>query len=182
MKIIRSSEFSFPQGLYLGYTTLTDKPGQAEQLFKGLADEAGLNGSILKILRHKSGKPYGWIDDRRVALSLTHTEHVICCGLYSQGEIGLDMESKTRKPGNGLRERIIHNNEAELVEGIETIRLWTIKEAVLKLTGTGLRSPMKKVEIHEIKNNYFKASAENLDLTVISFSLEQYWLSTAYSS
>ncbi|MEX2403646.1 MAG: 4'-phosphopantetheinyl transferase superfamily protein [Balneolales bacterium] len=182
MNIIQNGEHPLPQGLYIGYAGVSDEPKQAELLLKELADAAGLNGQSLKVLKKESGKPFGKINDQAVGLSLTHTDQVICYGIYLHGEIGLDMESKKRNVAQGLRERIINKNEAALVTDIETIRLWTIKEAALKMTGTGLRTAMKKVEIQEKKGNSFKAAIGNIEMDIRSLGINNHWISAAYSS
>ncbi|MEX0780624.1 MAG: 4'-phosphopantetheinyl transferase superfamily protein [Balneolales bacterium] len=182
MKIVQYSEFQLPQGVFLCYDDLNDDPKQAEYLLSNLSGAAGLDDHILKVFKEESGKPYGRIDGRKVGISVTHTRQFICCGLYLHGEIGIDMESRERKAATGLRKRITHQNELSLVADVETIRIWTIKEAVLKLTGTGLRTAMKKVEIRENKNNYFKVTACGVDMAVLSIEIDTFWLSIAYLS
>ncbi|MEX0929840.1 MAG: 4'-phosphopantetheinyl transferase superfamily protein [Balneolales bacterium] len=181
MKIIQNPHYSFPKGLYLCYDGLNGQPGQPEALLKRVADKASLNGQSLKIIKKTSGKPYGRIDRREIGVAISHTKTAICCGMNVFGEIGLDIEARNRNVPEGLRQRITSDKEAAVISGIDTIRLWTIKEAVLKFTGTGLRMAMQKVDLSGNEDLCYTATVDNMNIRVISFALNGYWVSVAYS-
>ncbi|MEX0687012.1 MAG: 4'-phosphopantetheinyl transferase superfamily protein [Balneolales bacterium] len=180
MKIIKDTDYPFPEGLFICYDKINGKKNQAISLLKKLADYVSLDGNTLNVLKNESGKPFGKINDSSVGVSITHSKDIICCGLYKSGEIGLDVEARNRNVVYGLRKRILHENELSIVEDMDTIRLWTIKEAALKLTGSGLRTAMKKVEIKKADNQYFNVNVGTMQSSIISFELDEYWLSVAY--
>ena len=181
MNIIRNPSPTLPSGLFLCYDQTDGSKNQAGALLRKLAGQAGLDGRSLSLLKEESGKPYGLIDSRAIGVSVTHTKEIICCGLYLHGQIGVDIEAKNRKVADGLRQRITHENETSLIADMSTLRLWTIKESVLKMTGSGLRTAMKKVEIHEIQNTYFKVVVNSVECSVISLEHNGYWLSVAFA-
>jgi phosphopantetheinyl transferase len=63
---------------------------------------------------------------------------------------------------------------------VALIRLWTIKEAYIKLLGKGLRINMNEVKL-SVDGDQFTAEINN-DKTakICSFQLEQNWLAVAY--
>ncbi len=87
--------------------------------------------------------------------SLTHTTVLVACALTRSGEVGLDAEPWSR-PMNveALAPRVLSPREARAVAGLPAdaqsrrfLEYWTVKEAWLKATGTGLRVSPSSVEV-----------------------------------
>lgn len=92
----------------------------------------------------KNGKPYlkGRSD---LYFSLSHSERYVVCAV-SDSEIGVDIE-----PVSPIRPAVMHRcftpeEQAWIGNDPERFtRLWTMKEAYMKLTGSGLSVPAKNI-------------------------------------
>ncbi len=81
--------------------------------------------------------------------SLSHCREAVCCAI-SDSPVGIDIESVSRKVSDSL---IRYSMTSEEAEGIALsidkdrafLRLWTQKEAVAKLLGTGIRDDFKHI-------------------------------------
>lgn len=81
--------------------------------------------------------------------SLSHCREAVCCAI-SDRPVGIDIESVSRKVSDSL---IRYSMTCEEAEGIALsidkdrafLRLWTQKEAVAKLLGTGIRDDFKHI-------------------------------------
>lgn len=96
---------------------------------------------------HEGGKPF--IADREdICFSLSHCRNGAAC-VVDNMPVGVDIESiRTYNPL--LAQKILNDNEMLAVESsarpdIEFIRMWTMKESYLKLTGEGIRCNLKTV-------------------------------------
>lgn len=123
------------------------------QLFSHLATRMGVTGTELTIEKEMSGRPVVIADGERWGASITHTRGMIGCAVNRTGEIGFDLERANRSEHPALRKRMLSpGDEQGLIERCSTIQLWTIKEAVLKLHGSGLRVPMKTVVLSSVQD------------------------------
>lgn len=125
-------------------------------LAAGHAPEEAARGEICY---HESGQPYAAVRSEtdagvnRYPLSISHCRDFLAMALSARPEqrIGLDVEQPERKPHSALRKRIscaeAASDAAHSERQIPTLRLWTLKEAFLKMGGSGLRVPMRDVEI-----------------------------------
>ena len=102
---------------------------------------ASLTGEALPEIRVTDrGKPY--FPDSPLHFSITHTRHHAFCAV-SENPVGIDAEETDRKVKPGLAEKILSPSEKErsLREKDSRqalLRFWVLKEAYLKMTGTGL--------------------------------------------
>lgn len=123
------------------------------------------------------GKPYLMSGKDRIEISLSHTKETIVVVVSKKARIGVDIEDVNRIVSDKLLNRIVSLIDENK---IEPIRLWTIKEAFLKMTGSGLRLGMKNVKIVALKDNMFEASTENQHALVLSFLWEKKYISIAW--
>ncbi len=92
----------------------------------------------------ENGKPF--FADSAQTFSITHTEHFALCAVTTAhtGELGIDAEELPRLaqlPKERLAKRWLSDAERELLTqpSADTFaRIWTRKEALVKLTGEGL--------------------------------------------
>lgn len=128
---------------------LTDSGLRSEishSLFSHLAERMGFGHADIALEKESSGRPTVMAGDERWGASITHTRGMIACAVNRNGAIGIDLELTDRSEHPALRNRMLAaGDDPDLTDGFGTIQLWTIKEAVLKLYGTGLRVPMKNV-------------------------------------
>ena len=102
----------------------------------------------------ENGKPY-LREYPDVYFNISHTKNIITC-VISDGEVGVDIEH-ARKVSESAINRVFSENEKKLagfsVDGY--IRLWTMKEACAKLSGTGLPAILDGMEIVEKENGKY---------------------------
>lgn len=136
----------------------------------------------LEILKDNLGKPYGQAGGQSYYVSIAHTDNTIFCGISSESAIGLDLEPVGRQVPEKLKRRILHPDEAELFANMEAIRLWTIKEAYIKLRGQGLRLNMNQVRIEQEADEYIVELNNDKRAKICSFQTDKNWLAVAYFS
>ena len=101
------------------------------------------------------GKPY--LKNSRLQFSLSHTNGAVCAafsaipdnssGENSEiGEIGIDIENRSRRVNPVIYKRSLAEDEKPLVHSPEDfIRCWVKKEAFLKRTGFGIVCDLKGI-------------------------------------
>ena len=80
---------------------------------------------------------------RELYVSISHCRTAVAVAVSNRGPVGIDVESR-RRIGEGLVERVCSDAEKAEVRAsadptMAFLRLWTRKEAALKLRGTGIR-------------------------------------------
>lgn len=126
----------------------------------------------------EKGKPY-LKNYNNIFFCMSHCKNGVCCAL-SDSEVGIDIES-IRDVRSAIVKRVCSEKECASVENSvspnrEFIRLWTMKEAYLKFTGTGIGVDMRKItqEISECKNmlyyereNYIMSCTQGLKINTL---------------
>lgn len=106
-----------------------------------------------KTIRYGSnGKPYA----DNIYFNVSHSGN-FAFGVSSEKEIGCDVEI-IKKPHTDIAKRFFTENEYNYISRSENTseafyKLWTIKESYIKLSGNGLRTPLKSFEININENN-----------------------------
>ena len=134
-------------------------------LCEGLRKEYGI--TELPVFEYgEHGKP-SIVGHPEIFFNMSHCREAAICVL-SDVPVGVDVES-IRSYSESLARYTMSDAEMELIEkserpDVEFIRLWTLKEAVLKRSGEGIRNDMKhvldglkvaKTEINEKKGYIF---------------------------
>ena len=119
----------------------------AYQLLKrGLREEYGITGNpVFEYNEH--GKP-SIIGHPEIYFNLSHCREAAVCAI-SPRPVGVDVES-IREYKDSLVRYTMNDLEISLIESdtspdVAFIRLWTMKEATLKLSGQGISNDMKEV-------------------------------------
>ena len=102
------------------------------------------------------GKPHVTHPDLEVSpyINLSHTHGALLCGLSHVGELGIDIENSSREVDlEKLALRCFTSDERDWLEDAPSqrdgfFRAWTLKEAFLKATGTGMRTPLQSIAIY----------------------------------
>lgn len=88
------------------------------------------------------GAPY--LPDRpELSVSISHCRNAVAVAVSPEGRVGIDVECR-RKISDGLMERVCMAEELAAVRDaadptMSFLQLWTRKEAVLKMRGTGIQ-------------------------------------------
>jgi len=115
------------------------------------ASYLSIDPSDVRIAIAASGKPF-FADSEELHFNLSHSgDHVLAA--FSSEEIGIDIENPARCPDfRAIAKRFFLPAESKLIEaagdsGRELFfRIWTAKEAIVKLSGHGLASGIKVAE------------------------------------
>lgn len=113
-------------------------------LKKGLREEYGITDNPL-FEYGPHGKPY-IVGHPEMHFSLSHCREAVAC-VISDRPVGIDVESVRRYKEDVVR-YAMSEQEQQLIATAERpevafIRLWTMKEARLKLTGEGITNDLK---------------------------------------
>ena len=150
-------------------------------LVKGLASKFGYLKSDFKIKKDEMGKPYGENDNEHLYLSIAHSSHYVICGLSDSRDLGVDLEPLNRKVHQGLKSRIFHPDEEDEIRSLPLIRIWTIKEALVKLHGWGLRTNLNDLLLKKVGDTEFSTIFNNdKSARICSFQHNEHWVSVAY--
>lgn len=149
-------------------------------LLKDMAGHWLKSDGKLSVLKDELGQPYGMLNGEQYYLSIAHTSDAIFGGITRDYPIGIDLEPLNRNLPESLADRITHPNEGQEIKDIPTLRLWTIKEAFIKLLGQGLRLNMNEVEVSFNDGFYFAKSDNEKNAQICSFQSENNWMAIAY--
>lgn len=113
-----------------------------------LAAELGGPAGSIKIDSNALGKPYlVGIVDAAPYFSLTHTRRHVGCAIATR-PVGIDIEEPDRRVDWSILSRFHPTERDQILDAPEDercsvfFRLWTVKEAILKVMGTGLSTPL----------------------------------------
>ncbi len=101
-----------------------------------------LDGESPRLEHDGKGAPY-LPDYPGLSVSISHCRTAVAVAVSTEGRVGVDVECR-RRIGDGLMERVCTGEELEAVRAAEDptmafLQLWTRKEAVLKMRGTGIQ-------------------------------------------
>ncbi len=112
-------------------------------LCEGLRKEYGINEKPL-FEYGEHGKPH-IVGHPDIHFNISHCREAVLC-VVSDRPVGADIES-VRPYSDSLVRYTMNDDEVALINGSPLVftRLWTMKEALLKLSGEGIRNNMKSV-------------------------------------
>lgn len=141
-------------------------------LARQLAENIHDNPNEIVIQKESTGRPVGKDKQRSYYLSISHTGDYVGVAMSRDRKVGLDIERTQRKISPNLRHRILHEDEQETLKSSSTVRIWTLKESVLKLIGLGLRQSMNKVIIYPYLDHSFRTKWEGNEIRIYPFETE----------
>jgi len=158
-------------------------------LMKKLAGE-NMIPSLYIAHQPNEGSPYGIQNmdgtKKKWELSISHSKNWVCCALSDTiHPVGVDIEPVSRRIPIRLKDRFLHTNEQGhkhyLAEQEPVIKLWTLKEAVVKLLKTGLRTNLNSIELRRLGDNLFKAQyRSHPEIQVISIKRNEHFIALAF--
>lgn len=101
------------------------------------------------IVKNEYGKPM--FKDSSLFFNISHSKNYICCSL-SNINIGVDIEEK-RKLNQNSKNRFLTKKEL-LINSIDPLKYWVIKEAYSKYLGLGLKIDFSKISVENIRKNF----------------------------
>lgn len=106
----------------------------------------------------KNGKPY----IKNINYNISHSGNIVICALCDT-VVGCDIE-KIREIKNGVKEKYFSDSERSFLDSLNGTEIqktffefWTAKESYLKMTGEGIASCIKDIEIVFCPSNTKKA-------------------------
>lgn len=140
------------------------------------------NARNIDIVALKYEKPKVYINREEYSASFSHTIHGVALAISKNRNVGCDLEVEHRQVSELLTERMRNKNEnPSLYRNKPAIRIWTFKEAALKMIGTGLRTPMNSVCIEEEGDEQYSVQFRDGEKAKIcSFKHEGHWITVCY--
>ena len=120
---------------------------------KQLAAFYGIKADGIRFCYSNNGKPY-YKDDLK--FSISHSGDIVAIA-FGKSELGIDVEAiRSRKISPGILRRTAADDEAAAIMKSENpleefLKMWTVKEAYFKMTGTGILYP-NKISADKIKD------------------------------
>ncbi len=113
----------------------------AYRLLQACLSEMGISDPSPIIVRPKKGKPM-LQNYSNISFNISHCKQYVGVAINEKGEVGIDVECR-RKYSHALVERVCSSDElASIQESNDPqlcfLKLWTRKEAYLKMTGEGI--------------------------------------------
>lgn len=138
--------------------------------------------SGVDVITQKNEKPEARVNGEALSVSFSHTKSALAAAISRTQNVGCDMEAAERNVHPRLARRMRHNRERdELYANLEPIRIWTLKEAALKMIGTGLRRPMNSIRIDQTDTALFAVDfCDGKAAKICSFHYKNHWLSVCY--
>lgn len=150
-----------------------------EMLFDAVKKLYGVNASFDDILISERGKPY--FKDIPVSFNISHCKGFAVSAVTESenGEVGVDCEN-IRICRKNTAARVFSPKERQLIMNSPDINLvytelWTLKEAYVKYTGTGLAGHMRDISFSYKNGKIVSSDSEvglftriNDDLNVVS--------------
>lgn len=151
-------------------------------LVRDMATHLKLDADHFSLQKDALGKPSGRYGDQTYKVSIAHTGQRVICAIAPEIELGVDIELVSRTVPDRLRNRVINARESDLVSDYETIRLWTVKEALVKLHGTGLRTNLNECTITDVGSDQFNATFnDDKRAKICSFAHDNHWIAIAWN-
>lgn len=138
--------------------------------------------SITEIISKKYEKPRAFIRDTEISVSFSHTKNGLSASLSKIYTVGCDIELTDRSVSPALLARMRCPSEGEnLYKKADPIQIWTLKEAALKMIGTGLRKPMNSVTVTMLEDSLFDVEfGDGKRAKICSFEHKDHWISICY--
>jgi 4'-phosphopantetheinyl transferase len=153
----------------------------ARTVLQQMTRQAGYDVNSFELKKTKQGRPYGITQTDQFKISIAHTDRYVLCGLSRNRMVGVDLEPVGRKIHQRLRKRILTAPEANngRLRNVETVRIWTIKEAIVKLTGEGLSGLLSEMSIDRTGEELFTAVIGDRHIHVYSWRFKNQWIAVA---
>lgn len=206
MKILDTQNIEdFPEHIIVGYSKIVENLGTeilteeeleewskfrsetrkkeyltARYLFRFLLNNFDISDNYI-LRKDVLGKPFATYKDKYLYVNFSHSNNLVLCAISERTEIGIDIEHEQRKMKPALMDRILSEEDKRNVGTEESVLLWTVKEAIVKRIGLGIRTNLNEITLRKIADKRFTATYKTQnDINVISFTLLEHRVSVAY--
>lgn len=147
-----------------------------ELLSKMLAEKYKVSEEEVEITNLPSGKPVAMVKGKEVFVSISHSGDFVASAV-SDTPVGVDLEVIREFKPSVLK--ALSDEEQEFIEKSKDkssafLKIWTAKEAYLKLTGEGLKGFSKADVLPVVKNGKWDG------LVLKGVSTEDYYMTIVY--
>ena len=155
----------------------------ARHLFQFMTGEVMGTQKQAHLDKEPGGKPFARIGDKHLYVSFSHSQKKVFCAVSEFKDIGIDTELLHRAIPNRVLKRVLDKTEMQLLEDLDPLQIWTLKEAAVKCLGTGLRTNLNEVRITLSKDNEISARFNNDKfIEICSFRTTDHQIALAYHS
>ena len=126
----------------------------SRKLFAELLIEMDVQPEQVTLKKHELGKPYAEVGKETVFTSFSHSDDWVVCALSRKYDIGVDCEPLSRDINPRVFDRILGDSERLLLGDVSPLAIWTMKEAVVKCLGMGIRTSLQKFQLQKKEGNY----------------------------
>ncbi len=151
----------------------------SRRLFSELLKEVKVSSTDVELKKMELGKPYGISGAEHIHASFSHSEDWVVCALSLKLDVGIDCEPLNRKVNPRIFDRILDDSEKGILNELNPLAIWTMKEAVVKCIGTGIRTSLQKYPITK-KENVYSVDMEDHSIKIVPFKWKNHQLSVAW--
>lgn len=119
-----------------------------------------------------NGKPV-IIDYEDIHFNMSHCKFAAAC-VISDKPVGIDVEGIREHYNEGLIDYVLNEEERKDITPQKFTRLWTMKEAVVKLSGRGITG---REQLQPLLKDYYKGKSP---WTILTKDFSDYYVSIAY--
>jgi len=119
----------------------------------------------IKIKREQKGNAYCFLKNKKIYLSISHTDGISVATCGNSKFIGIDVEKKNKNIKK-IAKKFLSKEEIEKTKSIPLITLWCVKEAVAKALGTGFVFSPKDIFIQSTDGEKFKVKLKGKFLSL----------------
>ncbi len=102
----------------------------------------------------ENGKPV-IIGHEDIHFNMSHCKYAVACAVSNE-PVGIDVERIQEKVNDDLAKYVLSDDELKDITPLKFTRLWTMKEAVVKLTGRGITG---KEQLRPLLSDFHKGNS-----------------------
>lgn len=179
-RIMGDSERERAQKIIRGKEAYIASRWLLRKVLAGYTDSAP---EAVELLRSNRGKPF-LAHNSNIQFNLSHSGHWALLAVGDALLIGADIEEvRTTRDLSGIAESYYHHNEFAQMQRLDAAaqadyfyRLWTLKEAFFKATGSGISAGLDKIEFTLTANSISADIASELDAGSTYWQFQQWAL------
>lgn len=153
----------------------------ARHLFWFMISAIGWDENSIILKKDSLGKPFIKTSKGNDFVSFSHTRDYVLCAISEKYDIGIDAEDLNREVNPAILKRILSDSEKKNLVEEHPLVLWTMKEAIVKSLGTGLRTNLKEIELIKNEDSFFSVQLnQDKKLNGVHFEAFNHSISLTY--